>query len=438
MSGILGVCLLSVWYLIGNSWLATADSQRSTFTNNMAACRTADRRTGTEEHWGLMNSKPMSHVPSTYQEGYQAGYDHVGIPDSPEVLKGYIEGLIQFLSDENRKGQNGALRGLVVSSAPHDSAVSMSFNPTNAPAVARGQENVRSARNFSANILRNPAYGIQDTTIPYTLSNDVVDPRMRNSPTSMCLSVSNGKDKTTAHKQTALAAAEKDGDLVMQDKGTVSRADTMLNGGGHPRQFSESQLNSHAYGAPVSLQRLHPSPEKLVANGQGTNIALSNRSIANHRMSGLDGAMDDLADIVLDTPIDDWRSPAEGRPFLPVTTGDRGNDDDVSCFRPTSSKAEQRAASPNKSAMVQHGDGTASSPANTPDSPRKSGEHSPAKAKLEQVTNKFRRLKKDDLHGISPEEKNKRVQKWHRRFQRLKETERKEIENYMESQARNQ
>ncbi|KAF1956289.1 hypothetical protein CC80DRAFT_593756 [Byssothecium circinans] len=417
--------------------VTTSDFQRSTFTNNMAARRSTDQRTDTDENWTLMNSRPVSHVPSTYQEGYQAGYDHVGIPDSPEVLKGYIQGLLQFLSDENKKGKSGQLRGLVAGSTPHDSAVSMSFNRADAPVTS--QENMRSAKYAAVDIRRDSAYGLQEAPISYTLCNDSVDSRMRKSPMNTYRGASDSLDKTAAYKQIALAAAEKDAGKKRQDKGTVSRADTFLNGSGYPRQFSGNQLNSRAYGTPVSMQRYHLSPKELAANGPGANMPLSARPFANHSLSGLDGAMDDLADVVLDTHIDEQRSTTEGRQPEQTTTANQDNDEDVSCFRPTSSKSKQKSSSsPTKFVPNQGTEEAASSPANIPGSPKKSGEHSPAKAKLEQVTNKFRRGKKEDPRNMSPDEKSKRSQKWHKRFQRLKEGEQKDIERHIATNPRRQ
>jgi hypothetical protein len=79
-----------------------------------------------------------------------------------------------------------------------------------------------------------------------------------------------------------------------------------------------------------------------------------------------------------------------------------------------------------------------SSPANPPGSPKASGDISPAKARLDQVTNKFRRGKKDDPRTMSPEEKKKRSEKWRQRFQYIKKTEAQEIEQYnRDNNARN-
>ncbi|KAF2636985.1 hypothetical protein P280DRAFT_407836, partial [Massarina eburnea CBS 473.64] len=363
--------------------LATSESQRSTFTSNMAACKTTEQRNGSDENWAPLNAKAINHVPSTYQEGYQAGYDHVGIPDSPDVLKGYIQGLLQFLSDESKKGRNGPLRGLVASSTPHDSAVNMSFNRVDAPIGS--QENVRSIKSSSA---------------------------------------------------IALAAVEKEGGKKHLDKGTVSRADSSLNGGAYPQQFSGNQFGAHPYGPSRATQRYHPSPKEMATNGLGAHNASSHGPFANRNFLGLDGAMDDLADMVTDTHVDDNASTAEGQQ---TTAADSCTDEDVSCFRPTSSKGKQKArSSPSRLVESERREEAAGSPGNTPGSPKKSGEHSPAKAKLEQVTNKFRRGKKDDPRNMSPSDKSKRSEKWHKRFQRLKEGELRDIERHVGNNGRNQ
>ena len=131
----------------------------SALNSNVLARTNSEARAGNEENWPF-SSEPAAHVLSTYQEGYQAGYNHVGIPDSPEVLQGYIQGLLHFLSDETKKRQlessarmlyrqgtisrTPSLRALLAGSMPHDSAVSMTFNRyTNSQG---SQENIRSAR----------------------------------------------------------------------------------------------------------------------------------------------------------------------------------------------------------------------------------------------------------------------------------------------------
>jgi hypothetical protein len=65
-----------------------------------------------EDLWAFKVPKPLARIPSTYQEGFQAGYDHAGLPDSVEVLQGYIQGLLTFLADSlNERRSSASGRG---------------------------------------------------------------------------------------------------------------------------------------------------------------------------------------------------------------------------------------------------------------------------------------------------------------------------------------
>lgn len=109
---------------------------------------------------------------------------------------------------------------------------------------------------------------------------------------------------------------------------------------------------------------------------------------------------------------------------------------DGSCFRPSSSgKGKQRPYSPPRLDSGKGKEPEVSSPLKV--SPKKAGEqHSPAKAKLEHVTNKFRRTKKDDPRNMSPEEKREHSRKWRTRFQKIKADELKEIDDYVRNNPR--
>lgn len=143
--------------------------------------------------------------------------------------------------------------------------------------------------------------------------------------------------------------------------------------------------------------------------------------------------MDDLAEIASDTHIDTPRSSTGQRsadgPILAET-----EEVSASCFKTSSSKGKHKVThSPKKGSSTDTKMLTPSS-TNAPSSPKKSGDLSPAKAKLEQVTNKFRRYKKDDPRGMSPEERIRRSEKWRQRFQQLKRTEMEEVEEAMKKQ----
>jgi hypothetical protein len=418
--------------------------------NNMMMRADSEQRTGTDENWPF-SRKAVMHVPSTYQEGYQAGYDHVGMPDSPEVLQGYVQGLLHFLADESKKGRldgpmrgmyaqrvemrTPSLRGLVAGSLPHDSAVSMTFNRN--AGQSTNCENVQSSKDsLSSKIYRESGYtsqgGIRDAQSAYALLNEAAYvSRQRNvssmqypSPTSLF------PDGLATRRQDAFLSDEMEQGKTVQDKGVAGRADPSYTNGGFGRQFSGAQIQNRGYGTNLSTQRFYPTPKEMSPNGSSGDAAAIMRPFADQRLSGLDGAMDDLEDIVMETHVDNGRAPASSRSAkVPMVVEVEAEEATASCFKPSSSKGKQKAPdSPTKSS-VNDGNKNVSSPM-PPSSPKKSGELSPAKAKLEQVTNKFRRTKKDDPRMMSPEDKTRRSDKWRKRFQAMKKEELEEIEEH--------
>ena len=341
----------------------------------------SDQRGSTDENWRFPG-KPVTHVPCTYQEGYQAGYDHVGIPDSPEVLQGYIQGLLHFLTDETKKRQaeyqRGAdsrtpsLRGLVAGSLPHDSGVQVSINnnKNSSSSVNEGQEN--NGRVASETQYLNPPV--------------MFPPRMK-------------------------------------DHGLAFREEGLSNGASSQQSFGV-QIQNRTQNTPWSIQRFYPTPKELSSSNPGGYSGPRTRSFANHRLSGLDGAMDDLSEMINNVQIDEGRRSVAADKRSNEVPAVEHEESEASCFK--SSKGKQKATSPAKAADTERDVTTTSSPA--PSSPKKAGEQSPAKAKLEQVTNKFRRNKKDDPRNMSPDERKTRSDKWRQRFQQLKRTEMEEIE----------
>lgn len=410
----------------------------------------SEQRNGTEENWPF-SRKAVAHVPSTYQEGYQAGYDHVGMPDSPEVLQGYIQGLLHFLSDESKKGRLDAavrntfihgidtrtpsLRGLVAGSMPHDSAISMTFNRN-----ASGEtpyENLRSSKEtLPASMQREPAYSpqgsVKDVQGSYVLFNEATHTSRQRNVSGMQYPGSPGlfPNRMVTCREPAFSSNENEMGKSLQDKGTAARADISCTNGSFARQFSGAQLQNRGYGTPLSNQRFYPTPKELSPDDFGRDSAPGIRPFADHRLSGLDGAMDDLADLVLETHVNDSRASAVERPTGTTVAAEvEAEEATASCFKSSSSKSKQKApGSPTKPSGTGQ-DTTMSSP-NPPSSPKKSGEHSPAKAKLEQVTNKFRRTKKDDPRTMSPEDKLRRSETWRQRFRVIKRTELEEIEEH--------
>ena len=420
----------------------TGPTMMTSASSSSAAPRTnSDQHTGTDESWPFAG-KPMVHVPSTYQEGYQAGYDHVGIPDSPEVLQGYIQGLLHFLTDESKKRQaeyqrgvdsrTPSLRGLVAGSLPHDSAMGMRINRSS---LNGGQENIRLAKaTLTDDVRRDSGYGAQgnaqDASASYTTRNEVQQESRRvvssaqafNAPALFPQKMASG------HRQAVFPSIEDDASRGIKEKGIAPRAGSHSNGGA-AQQFLGTQTQNRTHGTPLNMQRYYTTSKELNSMELGGYSAPSARPFANLRLSGLDGAMDDLSEMINDTTIDGGRTS--------VTVDNRSTEGPIqveyeesnaSCFKGYSGKGKQKATSSPAKTMDTEREAAASSPANTSGSPKKSGEQSPAKAKLEQVTNKFRRSKKDDPRTMSPDERTRRSDKWRQRFQQLKRTEIEEIE----------
>lgn len=400
-----------------------------------------DPRFGTDETWPLLHSKPVTHVPSTYQEGFQAGYDHVGIPDSPDVLKGYVQGLLQFLHDESKKGRNNSLRGSASSTQHQDSAISMSFNRTDAH--VNSQENIRSAKaNPTAQSRGESAYLTPDSPLMYAPHNDPsLEQRTHDLTPHMCINVSGGFDKLLPAHQTALRSTGNGLTKIESEKSIMSRAEAAMLGQTF-RQYSGNQPNNRIYGPPLSLQRYSQTAKDHGVRHFGGHVPSPTRPMAHQRVSGLDGAMDDLAEMVADTNVHEQ---AQTQLYVPPFSeeGERASggsqsltsaEEDVSCFRPSVSKGKQKGpSSPLKLALDERRDAGAS-PSNASGSPKKSEEHSPAKVKLEHVTNKFKRKKKDP-RNLSPEQKKERAKKWRERFGQLKDEDARAALAYKKSQS---
>jgi hypothetical protein len=324
-----------------------------------------------------------------------------------------------------------------------DSAISMTFDRSEAP--VGNKENVRAGRdNGTMSSRRDSAYGPQGTirivSSSLAPSNESTqEPRQLADLSARYLNpvgsfperLSNGYRPSPPYPN-----LDKDMSKAME-KGTATRSALQTANNEFGRQFSGNQLSNRTNTNPQTMQRFYPVHIEVSPSGYGGNSVPAARPFANNRVSGLDGAMDDLADLVLDTGVDNRRSPV-GRSTQSTVASSSVDAEErsASCFKPSGGKSKQKMASsptkPNGSTQ----DATVSSPANAPSSPKKSGEHSPAKAKLEQVTNRFRRSKKDDPRGMSSEEKVKRSEKWRKRFDSLKQTEKAEIEAYREEESR--
>ncbi|KAF2002888.1 hypothetical protein P154DRAFT_125690 [Amniculicola lignicola CBS 123094] len=363
---------------------------------------------GIEQTWPLAASKPVKYIPSTYQEGYQAGYEHVGLPDSFDVLRGFLEGLQTYLKDQSRSSPLGrnliagrdnsttsSLRVPLSALGVRDSGISMSFGLNSAPLT---QENMRTA---SGGMMRTVASRASAFNPNYEFGNDIVQDI---SP----------REATAERTNSGYRPVSENTDYKQKVESQM-RADVQVSSFVHPRSFSGNQLaNRVTYGTPVDMQRYHPSSKQYGQSAFGMNVP-GPRPSTNHCLSGLDGAMDDLAGLVTDTHIGDQES-------LLGATGDSG----VSCFGSSVGKGKQKA--PSSPIRCSTTGGT--SPSKHAASPKKGGEHSPAKVKLEQMTNKFRRERKDDPRNMSPEEKTEHTEKWRKRFRMIRQNQTKEIDEY--------
>ncbi|KAF1364746.1 hypothetical protein EJ07DRAFT_97016 [Lizonia empirigonia] len=438
----------------------TGSSLHTTSSNTMLNRFHSQQRTATEEVWPFPVSKAVAHIPSTYQEGFQAGYDHVGMPDSPEVLQGYIQGLLTFLADSlNNRHSNTSTRdshrqtadsrtpslhGLIANSTPHDSAVSMTFNRSEAPMGS--QENVRASQgNGTISSRRESAYSPQGTIrnppASFVAGNDFLqDPRQLNDLSAKYPNPAGLFPERSSHGHRHMPPPGHSPEYEASkplDKGIAPRLDGPMSNSGFGRQFSGNQLANRTNANPLTMQRFYPVYKEVGPSGYGGHNMPAARPLANHRVSGLDGAMDDLVDLVLETKVDDGRSPVD-RPTQSVATpaSVEGEEANASCFKTVGGKAKQKMASSPTKLTTSAQETAASSPTNAPSSPKKSGEHSPAKAKLEKVTNRFRRTKKDDPRTMSSEEKVRRSEKWRQRFEYIKQTEKAEIDEYREEERR--
>lgn len=372
-----------------------------------AALRTkSSAETSTPElNWPAIASKPVSHAPSTYQEGYQAGMQHSGLPDNVEVLSGYADGILQFLKEKTIKAKdrsyNGGLfaghadqetssarssmRNYMASATFHDSAVSFA-------------ENMRSAK------------GNSNASVGYRQS--IYSPRGDDLESAMGYSLPGDASRDQYQPAQPMVKSMMGG---MQRKEEPVRSDFGQSNMAFTRQYSGNTMSNRVWGAPVSSQRYFPAQKDFTQDFNNGNNSYNQplRPMTHQRLSGLDGAMDDLAGLAMDAH--------------EQNTSTEAADTEASCFKSASGK-KQSAQSPAKSTLSNGKD--ESSPGKAPGSPRKPGEHSPAKAKLEHVTNKLRRPRKDDPRTMSPEDKHERTEKWRRRFRQIKVKEAGEIAAY--------
>lgn len=385
--------------------------------------KTSSQQSSTNQSWPLIASNPIKHTPSTYQEGYQAGCDRMGLPDNVEVIRGFMQGLIHYLQDKELKASNSpssrnaavegidsrtsSFRNQLSGATLNDSAVSMNFPRVETSAA--GLENLRSGVSNAtrASVFKDMPYTSQgigfEKAAKYSMSSD---------PT---------QDYRVPHSA-VFPVVERE--TRKKSPPVQHRAEPFLSSSMFPRQISGNQLVSRPHGSPIAINPLY-SYAKDNPTGSSTKEQPSpGKSAVIQRLSGLDGAMDDLAGIFGNTPLGGEKPPSESAEM------------EASCFRASSGKSKQKAtSSPAKYSSGKAREQIESSPTLQFGSPTKTNERSPAKAKLGQVTNKLRRQTKDSPHSLSPEEKKERTKKWQYRFRVLRQVEADEHNEYLQERG---
>jgi hypothetical protein len=376
--------------------------------------------TGREQSpWFYSASKKTTHVPSTFQEGYQAGIQHMGLPLDAEVIRGYMNGLKDLLGELTEKGTNVKISNHLTTplmNPTHDSGVSLSF--TSGANSAIGQENRRRMSTTAG--LPTPIEGLGQSPnssmwtggkgIKYTLCNEVAEltrhSRVRKT---------DPLDKVNEVSPTTPMGIENEG-----EKGKLSSAlydQQHASTKSYPMQLSGNQAAARGVGGFYVRQPTSGGKKESPSGAPKlTGVGLA-KSAHEQRYSGFDGAMDDLQELVENN---DFHHGAE-------------TNTEATCFKGYSSKGKQKATSP---------------PPKSAESPKKSGEQSPAKAKLEQIANSFRPHKKDDRKEEKLEDpsvmtlaqKRRWREDWRKRFDKLATREREEIrqQEYLRSRNMNQ
>lgn len=414
---------------------------------NDGLVRTTARDTASEEN--LPGPKLVQDLPSSYQEGYQAGYDHIGIPDSPEVLHGYIQGLLHFLADDSKKRQirwgmtrelsaqtfeprTPSLRSLVAGSMPLDPTAGAG----NDASRHGSRENLRLSNGTSMGKPRfegsyNNRGRLDDTSASFAPLQDVTQFQQLYglNPKNLAQTI-NPPDRATPGPRHVVFASGENGTGIGNTGEGIPPQNNLRSNSTAPWQTFGRQIQNQGNDMHTPQQRFHPSIKEIGLSTPGSKTVSSMRLLANYGLSGLDGAMDDLAELINDER-DEEPSTAPVRGPTKAAPPTKNEERTASCFKSPSNKDKGKHklnATTTKEGGRPH-DKTAAWQVSPPSSPRKSGEQSPAKAKLDHMTNKLWRGKRDDGRATSPDEsKASRSEKWRQRFQALKRTEMEEIE----------
>ena len=157
---------------------------------------------------------------------------------------------------------------------------------------------------------------------------------------------------------------------------------------------------------PLSLQRHYPGHKEYIPGTNPTIPIAPARSGDQRFSSGYDGAIDELAELT------------ESINFAAA----EHSSVEASYFKSSPSRVSKQK--------------TSTSPAKSSGS-KKSDEHSPTKARLEQIANMVRRRKQHEFEPkdrdpatMSGDEKRRWREKWRKRFREIKNKETEEIEQY--------
>ncbi|KAF2018893.1 hypothetical protein BU24DRAFT_488953 [Aaosphaeria arxii CBS 175.79] len=361
--------------------------------------RISGHPTASDLNWPTIASEPVAHAPTTYQEGYQAGLQHAGLPNNREFLAGLVDGLVNYLM-EVRSDLKHAPKEVNGSSSIRSSLRGNLSGGTLLDSATQLTENIRTGKPQSA------------LFVPRGTYNDVVDPKNANVYGHQAAQPS-PQQYQTAEKEAILGQHS----LAMTKVVGTGRSHLVSerSSKGFGSQVSGNQLSTLSAGGTTPFStRSFPSPKDFKL-GSGRAEGGSLRPAARKQISGLDGAADDLAGLIIEP-----------------TTEDHEAEPGASCFGNSSNKGKQKVSSSPSKPKPGHVTGNEdSSPANASGNTRKSGEHSPAKAKLEHVTNKLRRPRKDDARMAPDDDKQKRTARWRTRFQQIRASERQDMDKYM-------
>jgi len=368
------------------------------------------------------------HTPSTYQEGYQAGFLHRGFLDDPEVLRGYADGLLASLKKDQSlgldgfqgpkisslslKSKNSARQTNMRSYSPHDSGISLSFSSHEADQAPFAQENANSllpaATSGSTFNPSDSIWGASQSGLPisYPFCDQSINAQKSRQHTS---SVNTGgplfsqrPEKLAQEQHTEVSSIDQNGHAHKTIKSHATQSEQTFSHVPQPGKFSGNRIVT-----PLSLQRHYPGHKEYIPETNPTMPIASARSGDQRFSSGYDGAIDELAELM--EPVN-------------FATAEHSSVE-ASCFKSSSSRVSKQK--------------TSISPAKSSGSPKKSGEHSPAKARLEQIANKVRRGKQHEFEpkdrnpaAMSGDEKKRWRKNWRKRFCEIRNKETEEIEQY--------